>query len=701
MKQPDYTFGGRIRPQEDKETNWANLVELDNEGKAFVYQRLSTHEQVRRHTYSIKAQDALADLARDDGYSEDQIYVEKRDLGISGTKGREEREGLAHLIDCIERDTVESIYVVHISRLFRDQTLIDALAFGELCKEHGVIIVTPQMRLNLRDKMHMRLYRMEVERAADELELMQSRLGAAREIKARQGHYTGGSIPAGYVLDTERRIEVDGRLVDNPNYHKYVVYEPHAEIVRKLFQMARLPGTTVPQIVRQCQNEGLAFPPYPKELAKTKPNSVAFAQSRKHPDGSWQIAPSRVRSILRNPAYIGWWIWNHELIKTDNHPSIIDEETFWAVQELWDDHPHRPKKDHPPLPLSGLLYCGDHDIPRRMIYSHGTRTNKNLTTYQCRNDLYNTHCNIRAQYLDGPIGEAVISQCAYPELADQVLERLAREYESAKTQAAASRREHERLTREIENLEHNFANARLTPQRAAKIEAQIQERLTRLKELSNLQNTQVGKLVGPAVTQDDVELVKRFLSNLEDGWKAQPPDLKNAFLRLVLEQVIIWHSRALIRVRIIWRTGLEQELVIHRPYREPFQYWTEDEVEVMRAHFEATPHDELMSLLPNRTWRQIRAKGERLGLNRRIHGKKPGGGRRYAPWEEEVLRQHYRGELSMTETLARLDNRTEDSVRCKMKNMDLKRDFDVKPEWEWVEDSNLSTIEHPSVLAES
>jgi Resolvase, N terminal domain len=77
--------------------------------------------------------------------------VERRDLGISGTKGWEERPDLAALIQAIEADEVEAVYVVHISRISRDQTLIDGLEFGELCKQHRVLIVMPTMRLNLRD----------------------------------------------------------------------------------------------------------------------------------------------------------------------------------------------------------------------------------------------------------------------------------------------------------------------------------------------------------------------------------------------------------------------------------------------------------------------------------------------------------------------------------------------------------------------
>src|SRR5436305_1534549 len=98
------------------------LVQLPLVRKAFVYQRLSTHEQKRKNLWSVEVQDALADQARNDGYRDDQVIVERRDLGISGTKGKEHRPGLAELIARIEAGEVEAVYVVHLSRISRDQT---------------------------------------------------------------------------------------------------------------------------------------------------------------------------------------------------------------------------------------------------------------------------------------------------------------------------------------------------------------------------------------------------------------------------------------------------------------------------------------------------------------------------------------------------------------------------------------------------
>jgi DNA invertase Pin-like site-specific DNA recombinase len=194
-----------------------DLVRLPLVRKAFIYQRLSTHEQRKKSLWSLEMQDALLQQAKADGYRDDQIMVERRDLGISGTKGRDKRPGLAALIQTIEADEVEAVYVVHISRISRDQTLIDGLKFGELCKQHRVLIVMPTMRLNLRDSMHLRLYRQEIERAADEIELLKLRLGGPKRHKALTGRFDGRSVAPGYLVDHHAQSET---------YERYVVYPP-------------------------------------------------------------------------------------------------------------------------------------------------------------------------------------------------------------------------------------------------------------------------------------------------------------------------------------------------------------------------------------------------------------------------------------------------------------------------------------------
>jgi|GEM_PF-3274068 len=665
-----YTFGGRLRPRQADQPGWDSLLELQNERTAFIYQRLSTTEQRERNPYSIEAQDSLADLARQDGYPNELICVERRDLGISGTKGPDEREGLAYLIRLIRADEVESIYVVDLSRLFRDQTLIEPLEFGELCKHHEVIIVTSSMRLNLRNRIHMRIYRMEVERAADELYVMKSRLLGPRELKAQQGRYAGGSIPPGYVLDTRKQI--DGE--PNPNYEKHRPFKPHAEIVNMLFHLAYL-GNTPAQIFRHCSRQGIVWPQFPPEL-RTGPNLKGFSRLKSNPDGTWPITVGKIRSILQNPAYIGWWVWGGQVVSKNNHPPIVDKEVFWAVQEHFKSRPHRQKGDRQPLPLAGLLYCGKHNPPRRMIYSNGAQSGSG-SYYRCGAQFDGSHCcKITAHILDDPICEAIISQVAYPELAERVLAELADEREQVKEQVASYRREAKRLEQEIENLRANLATRILEREELAWIDAEINQRRSRIKELAQLEAKAVRAASDkPAVTQEDVNLVREFLADLSIGWGDQPDGLKNAFLRLVMDRAIIWRNQARIRVKLIWRTGLEQEMVIQGPEKMR-RHWTREELAVLEGYYETATIDELVAMLPGKTWRAITLRGNKLGLSRvRMTGGRGRRRKKLERWSEEedqILRKLYAGEIASAEGLDKL-KRSPSAIRRRAHRLGLKR----------------------------
>jgi DNA invertase Pin-like site-specific DNA recombinase len=653
------------------------LVDLHNEEMAFVYQRLSSHEQVKKSIYSIKAQDALEDLAKEDGYPDDLIHIERRDLGTSGTKGREERVGLAHLIELVEAGKVEAVYVVHISRLYRDQTLINALALGELFKEHGVIIVTPQMRLNLRDKMHRRLYRMEAERAADELELMAGRLLGARDIKARSGLYAGEVLPPGYVVNEQEKLS-DGS--PNPDYHTYQVYESHAQVVRTIFERLVMPGMTPTRVARYCARKGIAFAPLASEW-DTPANSKTFINSKRSADGSWSVTVWRVRGIATNPAYIGWKFWAGEIVSKDIYPPIIDEQTFWAVQEKFNNGEGRPKKEHDPLPLAGLLYCGNHDTLRKISYANGKPAR--YSNYRCYDHSQGARCtNITARILDKPISEAVISCLPAGDLAERTLSKWADKYEAAKEQAASYRREMKRLETEVENLRGNLAMGILPPSELQILGQQIQGRLARIKELADLESQPIGAAIGhPIPGQATIEAVRAFLENLGEKWPTMPNGLKNAVLRLLLDRVIIWNEPATIRVKLVCRYGDERELLIHRAIKGTRERWTDDELEILREHYESAGQDELVEMLPGRSWWAISRKGRYLGLSRTRSNVREG--HAYTPEEDELVRRYYAGEIGQDEVMS--TGRTITSIKSRAERLKLGRRV-RKVTWNWLDD---------------
>src|SRR5262245_34063249 len=406
-------------------------------------------------------QEALLDHAKADGYRDDQIIVERRDLGISGTKGKDDRPGLAAMIQAIEAGAVEAVYVVHISRISRDQTLIGGLEFGELCKRHGALIVLPMMRLNLRDAMHMRLYRQEIERAADEIELLKLRLGGPKRHKALSGRFDGRSVAPGYLVDHDPASET---------YERYARYPPHGEVIRLRLQAVPAAGTST-RAARWLRDRGILMPQFTPDIPLEDVQRSSLVRHT-HPQrcpGGFLITPSLIQSVATNPVYLGWWLVEGRVVHTDNQPPILEEETFILAQQVLTDHRRRPTtrgggRSADPQLLSGLLWCTRHEVALRMTAARVGAGGR----YLC-DDSYalgqTDHCCtlLDARLLDDPVTDVVLRRCQFIEHAQAVLAQLETEYETVREDTRRRQRERRQLQQEIETLQQNLALTR-TPE---------------------------------------------------------------------------------------------------------------------------------------------------------------------------------------------------------------------------------------------
>lgn len=59
-----------------------------------------------------------------------------------------------------------------------------------------------------------------------------------------------------------------------------------------------------------------------------------------------------------------------------------------------------------------------------------------------------------------------------------------------------------------------------------------------------------------------------------------------------------------------------RELGLHRE-----DYWTQEEIEILKEHYTYGDKEEILELLPRRTWRAIQNKARQLGLKRRTRFK--------------------------------------------------------------------------------
>ena len=163
------------------------------------------------------------------------------------------------------------------------------------------------------------------------------------------------NVPFGYKKDPGDR-------------NKWIVDEPAAEIVRRIFQMC-VSGLGPTQIAKRLKADGVLTP---SEYQR----SVGVNCPTKLPEYPHKWCSHTVAEILDRQEYVGDTVnfrtcrqsfklkrqldrpqeeWK---IFPDTHPAIIDRETYALVQNLR-QHRRRPTRKGAVSMFSGLLYCAD------------------------------------------------------------------------------------------------------------------------------------------------------------------------------------------------------------------------------------------------------------------------------------------------------------------------------------------------------
>jgi DNA invertase Pin-like site-specific DNA recombinase len=676
-------LGGRLdrRPKRRREFS-QDWTQRAFEKLVFIYMRFSTREQREKNAYSYERQEGLKQLAIQQGarselsrqgieqvrarpdypgwYQDGQIIVEERDLvGVSGTKGQEDRPGLAHLISLIEQGLVSAIYVVDVTSLTREEYLVDASQFVKLFAEKGVFVVTEGMVFDLTLENHRDLFMFQAQYAAKELKMILSRLGGSRRAKARMGRYAGDQVPIGYVV---LRDKATGRLND------YSVHEPQASIVRLIFAKF-LELRRIQAVARWCNKQGILIPAFDPEWGYMNTrNSVRSMRAVKGPDGKaigYKILRSTVGYILENPMYIGRIYREGQMVKENSDLMIVDEETFWAVQAILEKNQPRSRGEPTSRLLAGLVFCTVHDGEKYLVYSTSTG-------YQCSHEqcagLTQRRCFIvGGDIFDVPVSEAVLSVLSYADRADQIITQLEEELSSRKSRAQAYKSERKRLESERGSLVESLAflqamekDAQRRKKLFEEIHQEITERETELEELAR-------KELAPfedVLTTTEISMVREFLTNLSTRWDEIPNKMRNNFLSVILSRILVEEEDDHFNLRIIWRSGFEQRLVTFRPPTSVRKHrWSQEEEALIRKHYPTALPEEMIEMLPSMPWHEIRRRAHRLGVGRGYSDRTGTRNPHWTPEEDRALRDYDECKIAYTEMFEALSHRSYAGIR--------------------------------------
>ena len=393
--------------------------------KVAMYARLSVDREERK-AESIETQlDIMRQYVAD--HPELKNYKEYIDKGYSGTTFK--RPAFEEMMTDVKEGRINVIIVKDLSRFGRNdletsnylETILPFMqvrfiSVNDNYDSYDAVDSGKALEIALKNLVN-DMYAKDISR----------KVYSSRRSDMEQGVFLGREAPYGYKINK-----------DDKKRH-FLIDEPAAEVVRKIFQMA-LDGDSVRDIATTLTDEGYAKPGDYKKTGKLMIETDSSSVETKQKRNEWYF--STISSILNNKAYIGMLVQGRRVAKLfegekrhkndeenwisipDAHPAIISEEDFNKVHEILDrkaadstfngDSGKRIQiKDNK---YKGILYCGECGRMLQMASEVRTRKGKKYRNYyfQCvrgDSDSKSRACGVR-------ITEATLDRLLYNSLCD-------------------------------------------------------------------------------------------------------------------------------------------------------------------------------------------------------------------------------------------------------------------------------------------
>ena len=340
-----------------------------------IYARYSSHSQTEQ---SIEGQIAICkEYAKRNNYT---IVGEYIDRALTGTT--DSRPEFQKMIEDSNKKYFNGVLVYQLDRFSRNR--YDSAIYKNKLKKNNVRVFSA--RENISEDASGILMESVLEGMAEyySAELSQ-KVKRGMNINAEKCLYNGSPIPLGLKVDENKRYQIDENM------------EP---IIKKIFDMY-ITGSTMAEISDYLNT---------RQIKTSKGNN---------------FNGNAVYRILTNKKYIGVYSYNGK--DTPNAiPSIIDEETFYNVQEMLSKNKRAParSKAKNEYILTTKLFCGK--CKEMMIGISGTSHTKKVYNYYVCNGTKKKICdkkNVSKEYI-----EDIIVNEARNLLTDERIKQIANEF---------------------------------------------------------------------------------------------------------------------------------------------------------------------------------------------------------------------------------------------------------------------------------
>ena len=428
--------------------------------------------------------------------------------------------------------------------------------------------------------------------------------------------------------------------------------------------------------VQALTAQRVVFPFFSEELKYMETRSALRLYRRN--DSGYIITTNCLKGLATNLKLIGIWEWKDILIE-DNHPAVVPVDLFLQAYEIAVSNKPRGKAAYSePMEWAGLLYCYNHDQPRK-IAAYSTKKR-----WACNHDSHlglGPSClYIEDHLLTPPLTREFLRCLDLTHHAQVVLEKLKSEASDYGLEESRWRRQDTELRARLANLEKCLGTG--DPEREETYWRLVQEARAQIKSL--------GEKPPPSKTTPmDIEQVTEFLDNLDGNWEKYPGRLRNRLLTMLIERVELRHDREHIEAIIVWKAGFKQVVNIQRnqSHFNQEKRWREEETKLLRMLWPSASWEVILAALPERNKSAIALRAARLRLSRQGMRKSPEKSIVWTQAEIDQLKECYLTKgLSIIEIAGRL-GRTEQAIEGKISALRLKRPRELRrykqqPIWE-------------------
>jgi Resolvase, N terminal domain/Recombinase len=614
-----------------------------------IYARQSSTRQFVENVYSAEQQrDGLLKYAKDTLHWQGPIkLLIENELAkrTSGTLPTDDRPGLIVVLEYVESGECSAVLSVDVSRLFRDESAIEAAVFAGTCKDHKVAVITLSDYYDFNNptrKDTSRFIGKAMEAGNWITEHVKGKMLPGRLSKAEKGLVANGIAPIGMQL-----VQVGDREKDVT-----LTASPHAPNVNALYKRFHELGADLTAL----HNEILGKPIFP-DHPDIDPATIRLTRV----PGGWTIKNrSGLRHILTNPAYVGHLQFNGAIVKYNAWEPIVS-------QSLWDfADSHLSKYD-----VSGNEY---ERAPRQARYI------KNTEDYGAL--LYGVRAN------GSPVIDGISGQHVYVQIGKQVktgkrkagyvikdhsqmntsfyvasidvreldsiieshlLDRLKREQETAAKFRAMPKidgytttiispmddaieqvegeqpvKPETRLQRTINEAE--IALKRITRRLATSedvmTDVEVRQNYADKAKLTRQLDELTRKQKQEELTAQSIEQGKEDILTANEMWYKWPIDRKRRLVQILTTGISLeCIADGWLRLTITWSPVIFASMTITIEsvaylWRDSVRHWTTAEENTLRAMYTSATRDELLHALSHRSWQSIKDKASSLKLPR-------------------------------------------------------------------------------------